>query len=192
MASSSDSGSASGSTGSSPSDSSGSSGSPGGAMGSGGSAETMGSEHPSPETAGGSTDQGSQGSSDQGSAMGSTEMGHSDAEMVKGKLSKVSSQEISITPKGGQAKILKIAKETVVTLNGKDAKPSQLKPGQWVRVRYEDQGGDEVAVMIEASRARQGKHGSGHGGHMQGHPGGTSGSSGSSGGSDAGSSGGSR
>jgi hypothetical protein len=150
-------------------------------MGSGGSSETMGSGN-----APGSADQGTAGSgssdhAQQGAASGSGDMmAHSDDQTVRGKVSKVSKQEISITPKGGEAKTLKLSPETVVTINGKDAKPTQLKQGQQVRASYSSQDGDEVAVKIEVGKARQGKSG----GHMKGHgAGGHSGSSGMGGGS---------
>lgn len=165
------------------SDSTGPSGSSGGAMGSGGSSETMGTEH---QGSGGSADHAQQGSA---SGPGSTGA-HEGDQMLNGKLSKVSKDEISITAKGGEAKTLKIKPETVVTINGKDAKPTQLKKGQSVRASYENVSGDDVAVKIEVGKMRQGKH-SGMQKHHGGASGGAGGSDSSSGGSMGGGSGGS-
>lgn len=172
----------SGSMGSSGSADTGSPGS-GGAMGPGGASDTMGSG----SAQGGGSDSSATGSSDHahGAASGSGDvMAHSDDQMVRGKVSKVSKDEIAITAKGGEARTLKIRPETVVTINGKDAKPSQLKQGQMVRASFSNQGGDDVAVKIEAGKARQAKSGAG-GGKMKGHHGdaqghGTGGASGGS------------
>lgn len=167
-----------GSTGSShSSDAAGSSGSTGAsdAQGSSGSA---GSDSPGATGSTGSSDQspsgaqgsgGAMGSADQGSTSGTGDVkGHADDQTVRGKLSKVSKEEVSITPKGGEAKTLKISPQTIVTINGKDAKPTQLKQGQQVRASYQSQDGDDVAVKIEVGKARQGKSSGqmkGRGGH---------------------------
>ncbi len=178
-----------GSSGSSDSSSSGSSGASGssgssdtgGSMGAGGSSETMGSGSPS-----GSSSQGASGSSDQaqqGASAGAGNVGaHEGDQHVMGKISKISSDEISIKPRSGEAKTLKINPDTTVSINGKDAKPSQLKQGQMVRASYENVSGDDVAVKIESGKMRHGQSG-----HMMKRHGGSSGSSsGSSGGSSGG------
>ena len=163
----------------------------GGAMGSGGSSESMGS---APEK-GGSMGQGSAGTTgDMGSTAGSAgrmaEAGHD--QWVKGKVSKVSKGEVTITPKTGETRTLKIADQTVVTINGKDAKPSQLKQGQQVRASYSSEGGEDVATKIMVGKMRQGQHPA-SGSHMKGQGGssgspgadtGSSGMGGPSGGSD--------
>jgi hypothetical protein len=133
--------------------STGSSGSgPGGAMGSGGSSETMGSGSSDQGTAGsGSSDQAQQGAT---AGPGNTGA-HEGDQHVMGKVSKVSDEEISIKPKSGQAKTLKINQDTTVSINGKDAKPSQLKQGQQVRASFENVSGDDVAVKIEVGKARK-------------------------------------
>lgn len=177
-----------GSSGSSDSSSSGSSGSSGasgssdtggssgGSMGAGGSSETMGSGSPSGSAAQGGTS-GSSDQAQQGASAGAGNVGaHEGDQHVMGKVSKVSKDEISIKPKSGQAKTLKIKPETTVSINGKDAKPSQLKPGQWVRASYENVSGDDVAVKIESGKMRHGQSG-----HMMKRHGGSSGSSGAAG-----------
>lgn len=79
--------------------------------------------------------------------------GHSDDQLVSGKVAKVSKGELRIAPQGGgEAKTLKIVKETVVTVNGKDAKPGQLKQGQQVRASYNQVEGQDTAVKIEVGR----------------------------------------
>lgn len=161
----------------------------GGAMGSGGSSDTMGSS--------GSSDQGSpSGAADQaqpGAAAGAGNAGaHAGDQHVHGKITKVSQDEISIAQKGGQAKTLKINPDTVVQVNGKDVKPTQLKKGQFVRASYENVSGDDVAVRIESGKVRHGQ--AGHMQHMQHMPmnhmdhmnQGESGGAGTSGSSDAG------
>lgn len=211
---SSDTGSSTGSSGSA--DTSGSMGTGSAGSGSAGSdTGTMGQGSPSDSGSGSQTSTGSPGATDQGpgggsmggtsdqghhGARGGQERGatggmhgsaggdtaHSDDQTVMGKLSKVSRQEISITPKGGEPKTLKVVKETIVTINGKDAKPSQLKQGQQVRASYNQQGDDDVAVKIEVGRSsKKARGGSGmQRGHMDSHSGqrgaGEGGSSGSS------------
>jgi len=172
------------------------SGSDSGAMGSGGSSESMGSSQQgqagSPDSGQGASGTSASGSSDAaGSGMagaagaaGSSDLGgHSDDQTVTGTVSKFAKRSISIAAPGGEAKTLKIVPRTVVTMNGKTAKPSQIKPGQQVRASYNQQGNQDVAVTIDVSGAAAGS-----GQHKtKGHHGGTSGASGS--GSDSGTSG---
>ena len=121
-------------------------------MGSGGSSETMGTDK--------SAEPASMGSQADSGMMS----GHGDDEMVTGKLSKVSADRITIAPKGGgEAKILKIVKETVVTMNGKTAKPSQLKQGQNVHASYSEQDGDEIAVKIDVTKSKKHSNHAQHG-----------------------------
>jgi hypothetical protein len=120
----------------------------------------MGSGGPSETGTDKSAEPGSMGSQADSGMMS----GHGDDEMVTGKLSKVSADQITITPKGGgEAKILKIVKETVVTVNGKTAKPSQLKQGQNVHASYSDQGGDEIAVKIDVTKSKKHSKNAQHG-----------------------------
>lgn len=164
------------------------SGDSGGSMGSGGSAETMGSAPEQGGSAGstGSSDTGSSasGSSAMGAAGGPGEAAHGD-EWVHGKVSKVSKDEVTITPKKGETRTLKIGDQTVVTINGKTAKASQLKKGQQVRAAYSNENGEDVATKIMVGRARQAR------GHMKDMmkdmKGGSAGSSGSESGSSGGS-----
>jgi len=133
----------------------------------------MGSANPS-----GSGDTGSSaGAAQGGMAQGSEE--HPAGESVQGKVSKISSKAVSITPKGGTAKTLKIGDETTVTIDGKAAKPSQLKQGQMVHASYANHDGEDVAMKIEAKSAKKKNHAN-HTGGAAGSTGSGSGSSGSS------------
>ncbi len=64
---------------------------------------------------------------------------------------------MSIRTAQGESKMLKIVPETVVTMNGKAAKPSQLKAGQRVHARFSEQDGEVVAVRIDARRSSSAK-----------------------------------
>jgi hypothetical protein len=98
---------------------------------------------------------------------------------VTGKLSKVSKEELTITPKGGgDAMTLKLAKETVVVVDGKSSDPGKLKQGQSVRASYLEEGGEHTATKIEV-KSKHAKRTSGGSGHSQQGGMGGSGSSGS-------------
>jgi hypothetical protein len=147
----------------------------GGQMGSGGSSEATGTDKPA------------EGAAPAGEGMSQ----HEGDKKVSGKLSKVSKSEVTVTRKDGTATKLKIADQTIVMMNGKEAKPTQLKQGQAVHASYQEQGDDHVAVKIEVGKQKaQGHHGTpGSSGHTQGSGSSGSGSSGS--GSDMGGSSGS-
>jgi hypothetical protein len=137
------------------------------------------------------TDQSSQGSSATGSSAGedSGAAGHASDKHVSGKVTKVSKDEVTITPKKGSPMTLQMNDQTSVKIDGKDAKPSQLKAGQWAKASFQEEGSQEVAVTIEAGHMKQGHHAkSGSSGHMGGSTGSGS-DTGSSGSSGSGSSG---
>lgn len=109
--------------------------------------------------------------------MGGADKAHSDDKTISGKVSKVSDEEISISGMKGQPMTLKIVSETVVMVNGKDAKPEQLKEGQQVRASYNTVESENVAVKIEVGKAkRSSKRGAGGAGTRSG--GGAGGSTG--------------
>jgi hypothetical protein len=118
-----------------------------------GSGSTMGGEHKGSEmgSGGSSESMGSDKSAEGGSASAAAGAG----ETVAGKLTKVSKSEVTIAPKDGSPMTLKIGDQTVVTMNGKSAKPSQLKKGQSVHASYAEEGGAEIATKIDIS---SGKH----------------------------------
>jgi len=76
--------------------------------------------------------------------------GHASDEVVTGKVTKISTREIDIEKSGGEKTTLRIVPETLVTVDGRDAKASQLKEGQEVRASYNEVDGKETAVRIEA------------------------------------------
>jgi hypothetical protein len=45
-----------------------------------------------------------------------------------------------------------------VVINGKDAKPSQLKQGQMVRASYANKDGEDVAMKIEVAKSQKKAH----------------------------------
>jgi hypothetical protein len=110
---------------------------------------------PSAGTMGGSSEHGHMGS-EHGAAGSSGAMGdmkgHGDDQTVSGRVSKASGKSLSITSAQGGSKTLRIVPETVVTVNGKTAKPSQVKPGQPVRASYMEHDGENVAVRIDVGR----------------------------------------
>jgi hypothetical protein len=116
--------------------------------------------------------------SDSAGAPGSSDVpGHPADQVVTGTVSKLAKQSISIKSEQGEAKKLKIVPQTVVTMNGKTVKLSQLKPGQQVRASYDQQ---DVAVTIEVSGGAAASGGHKSNGHMKGQQGEPSGSTGSS------------
>jgi hypothetical protein len=88
--------------------------------------------------------------------------GHGSDRMVTGKLSKVSADSITIESGQGQKHELKLVGQTMIRMDGKDASRTQLKEGQEVRASFSEQGGQPVAVRIDAGAA--GKDATGKGG----------------------------
>lgn len=180
------SGSMGSSSGSSDSGSAGSSGAMGSGQGSSGSSDTGSSSSGSPMGSGGSSE--SMGSSEAaqggGAAAGSSAAAAGSHEMDKhvwGKVTQASKDQITISPKKGAPVTLQISGDTQVKMNGKSANASQIKPGQFVRASYQEEGSQEVAVTIDVGHARQGHHAKSRS------QGGSTGSSGSSGSSSSGS-----
>jgi hypothetical protein len=88
--------------------------------------------------------------------------GHGNDRTVTGKLSKVSGDSITIESGKGERHELKLVGQTMIRMDGKDASRAQLKEGQEVRASFSEQGGQPVAVRIEAGAA--GKDATGKGG----------------------------
>lgn len=114
-----------------------------------GSSDTTGTG--SPEGATHSDTPGSEASGSAGAPGASDVTAHTDDQTVTGTVSKFAKRSISIKSEQGEAKTLKIVPQTVVTMNGKTAKPSQIKQGQQVRASYNEQDGQDVAVTIDVS-----------------------------------------
>jgi hypothetical protein len=94
-----------------------------------------------------STDTGSTGST----ASGTKKSSHK----LSGKLSQVSSDSVTITPKKGEAKTLKISPNTKVTMNGKAAQPTDLKEGQQASASWS---GEDSATQIAIGKPSNGTH----------------------------------
>jgi hypothetical protein len=136
-------------------------------------ATTPGSEGSSDSGAAAPSDQGPSGmgkssggaGADTGAgSMGSmSSTGKKGSHHVWGKLSQVSSDSVTITPKKGEAKTLHVTPDTKITMNGKSAQPTDLKEGQQVRASWSSQGGEDTATMISAGKgghhARKGSKG---------------------------------
>jgi hypothetical protein len=88
--------------------------------------------------------------------------GHGDDRMVTGKLSKVSADSITIESGKGEKHELKLVGQTMIRMDGKDASRAQLKEGQEVRASFSEEGGQPIAVRIDAGAA--GKDATGKGG----------------------------
>jgi Cu/Ag efflux protein CusF len=78
---------------------------------------------------------------------------HESDDMVSGTVQKVSKKSIAIQGTGGQMTSLQLVPETLVTVDGQDAKPTQLREGQEVRASFNTVGGKQTAVKIEAIQA---------------------------------------
>lgn len=74
--------------------------------------------------------------------------GHSDDQTVTGRVTDVTAHSISIESGEGAAKTLHIVPQTVVTIDGRDARPDEIQQGQEVRASYNTQEGRDVAVRI--------------------------------------------
>lgn len=89
--------------------------------------------------------------------------GHASDEILSGRVTMVSSREIAIESAQGEKKTLQVVPETVVTIDGRDARPSELQEGQEVRASFNTVEGRDVAVQIKAGHD-MGSPGRMHGG----------------------------
>jgi hypothetical protein len=76
---------------------------------------------------------------------------HAGDKIVRGRLSAVSADEITILSGSSEQK-LKIVPQTALTLDGKEVQRSELKEGLPVRASFLEHGGEQIAVRIEAGR----------------------------------------
>lgn len=133
----------------SPSGSSTGSSDPGSSMGQGGS---MGQSDSGAGAAGMGKSSGSESGASGGMSGMSGAKKHAGAHRVSGKISEISSDSVTITPKKGDAKTLKIGPDTKVSMNGKPAQPTDLKQGQQVRASYDSSGGEDMATQITTGK----------------------------------------
>jgi hypothetical protein len=113
------------------------------------SATTPGSTSPDASSTGGTS--GSTASSDRAttSSDASSVGGHSDDKEISGRVKEIDSDWVAIETDHEGERRLRIVEQTVVTLDGADASPSELEEGQEVRATYnEDDQGRPTAVVI--------------------------------------------
>jgi Cu/Ag efflux protein CusF len=75
---------------------------------------------------------------------------HSDDKTVQGTVAKVSKRAIQIQATDGTKKTLKIVPQTLIQVEGQQAKATELKEGQQVRASFNHENGRDVAVRIES------------------------------------------
>ena len=81
---------------------------------------------------------------------GSDLKGHASDQIVMGTVASVSSGSLSIASDTGAAKTLHVVPETIITVDGVDARIADIKEGEQVRASFTEQEGRPVAVKIEA------------------------------------------
>jgi hypothetical protein len=72
--------------------------------------------------------------------------------VLDGKVSSVYGQTLFIVSPLGQDEVLVILPETVISVDGREAKLSDIQEGQDVRASYDDRDGRNVASRIEAGQ----------------------------------------
>ena len=83
--------------------------------------------------------------------------GHASDQVLVGTVASVSSGSLSIAPDlGGAARTLLIVPETLITVEGRDARLGEIKEGEQVRASFNEQQGRQVAVKIEAGTSGTG------------------------------------
>jgi Cu/Ag efflux protein CusF len=97
------------------------------------------------------TMQGSSGA--MGSTSGEDMKGHQSDQVLSGRVQQVSDRSITIASQDGQQKELRLSDATLVTVDGRDAKPSEIQEGQQVRASFNQVDGQDVAVKIVAGAA---------------------------------------
>jgi hypothetical protein len=86
---------------------------------------------------------------------------------LKGTIEKASKGKISIARQGLPPAELDIRDQTMVRIDGKTAKPDELKEGAQVRARFQLEGSDPVAVRIEAKNKNNATGGGGAAGSAE-------------------------
>jgi hypothetical protein len=134
--------------------------------------------------AGTGTSSGEMGSGQQGTTGSQGAMGSSGAasatetpgaHVLTGRVTKVSKTSLSLQTHGGKTQTLALAPETQITVDGQEAKASDIKAGQNVRASYNDVAGKHVALKVDAVMKKGSGTGTGSSGSMGTTPGGTSG-----------------
>lgn len=76
--------------------------------------------------------------------------GHAEDKVVDGRISRVSGGSLSIESDRGETRILELAPQTLIRVNGQDASHADLQEGQPVRASYSEVEGRNVAVEVRA------------------------------------------
>lgn len=74
---------------------------------------------------------------------------HASDQIVSGEIGQVSESSLTIASDLGDTKVLEIAPETSITVDGQDATAAELEEGQPVRASYNQVEGRDVAVAVE-------------------------------------------
>jgi len=88
--------------------------------------------------------------------MGSDIKGHASDQVVMGTVSSMTSGTLSIASDTGGARTLHVVPETIITVDGRDARIADIKEGEQVRASFTEQEGRPVAVKIEAGPSTMG------------------------------------
>ncbi len=87
--------------------------------------------------------------------------GHAADQVLSGRVTKTSIDSVSLQSPMGEERTLEIVPQTVVTVNGREATPLELKEGQEVRASFNQVNGRDVAVKIESVAGGAGQGGAG-------------------------------
>jgi hypothetical protein len=77
--------------------------------------------------------------------------GHASDQVVSGEILEVTGSSLTIDAQAGAARVLEVAPETSITVDGQEATLGDLEEGQPVRASFNEVAGRNVAVQIEAS-----------------------------------------
>ncbi|ACG75052.1 hypothetical protein AnaeK_3841 [Anaeromyxobacter sp. K] len=92
--------------------------------------------------------------------------GHASDQVISGRVAQSDGSTLTIQSADGTQRSLHVAAQTVVTVDGHDARISDLAPGQDVRASFNEVDGREIAVKVEA----MGATGTGSSGYTPGTP----------------------
>jgi hypothetical protein len=82
---------------------------------------------------------------------GPTIKGHASDQVVSGEILEVSGNSLTIDAQAGAARVLDVAPETSITVDGQEATLADLEEGQPVRASFNEVAGRDVAVEIRAA-----------------------------------------
>jgi hypothetical protein len=77
-------------------------------------------------------------------------------QVISGKATKVSTHSLSIQTDAGTRETLAVAPETIITVDGRDGRLSDITLGTDVRASYNELEGKKIAIKLDANRAGTG------------------------------------